>query len=116
MGWGEHTCRVYECFWSLGQLVVETLGVAFVRLFERPFVTMFLGNCSSDFSEILYEVRVQKVRKNVQSAFLIIITVLAMLAKNCPNFTFFAQNEEKWIFWIFFKNRASYFPNFVLEL
>ena len=33
-------------FWSLAQLVVETLGVAFVRPFVRPYVTLFLGNRS----------------------------------------------------------------------
>ena len=37
-------------FWSLDQLVVETLGVAFFRSYVRSYVrthaTLFLGNCS----------------------------------------------------------------------
>ena len=72
------------------------------RLSICPSVTLFLGNRSSDFSEILYEVRFQKVRKNVPSAFLIIFTVLAILAKNCPKWAFLAQNDKKWRFFAFF--------------
>ena len=41
-----------------------------VRSSARPYGTLFLGNRSLLFSEILYEVRVQKVRKNFPSAFL----------------------------------------------
>ena len=43
----------------------------------------------SHFPEILYEVRVQKVRKNVPRAFWIIFTILA---KNWPKFVFLAEN------------------------
>ncbi len=68
----------------------------------RASVTLFLRNRSSDFSEILYEVRVQKVRKNVPSAFLIIFTVLAILAKNSPKWVFLAQSDKKWRFFAFF--------------
>ena len=41
------------------------------------------------FPEILYEVRVQKVRKNVPRALLIIFIILA---KKCQKFVFFAEN------------------------
>ena len=75
---------------------------SYVRPFVRSYVTLFLKNRSSDFSEILYEVRVQKVRKNVPSAFLIIFTILAILAKNCPKWAFLAQNDKKWRFFAFF--------------
>ena len=77
-----------------------------VRAYVPASVTLFLRNRSSDFSEILYEVRVQKVRKNVPSAFLIIFTVLAILAKNCPNLAFLAQNDQKWRFFAFFSRTA----------
>jgi len=80
----------------------ETLGVASVRTSVRTSGTLFLRNRSSDFYEILYEVRVQKVRKNVPSAFLIIFTVLAILAKNSPKWVFLAQSDKKWRFFAFF--------------
>ena len=75
-------------FWSLDQLVVETLGVAFVRTYVRTYVrssvTLFLGNRSLLFYETLQLVRACRCEKNVPSAFLKIFTVLAILAKNCP--------------------------------
>ena len=53
--------HLYTFFWSLDQLVVETLGVAFVRTSDRPFVrpsvTLFLGNRSLLFYETLQLVR-----------------------------------------------------------
>ena len=52
-------------FWSLDQLVVETLGVTSVR----PFVTLFLGNSSLLFSKTLQLVRACKCEKNVPSTF-----------------------------------------------
>ena len=76
-------------FWSLDQLVVETLGVAFVRPFVRssviPYATLFLGNRSLFFSETLQLVRACQREKNVPSVFLIIFAILAILAKNCQN-------------------------------
>ena len=77
-------------FWSLDQLVVETLGVAFVRPSIRSSVTLFLGNRSLLFYETLQLVRACRCKKNVPSAFLKIFTVLAILAKNCPKWPFLA--------------------------
>ena len=53
-----------------------------VRSSVRSSVTLFLGNRSLLFSETLQLVRACKFEKNVPSAFLIIFTVLAILAKN----------------------------------
>ena len=50
----------------------ETLGVASVLPSIRLYAMLFLG----------------KRKKNVPSAFLINFTVLAIFAKNCPNFAF----------------------------
>ena len=65
---------------------LETLGVTsvrpYVRSFVRSLVTRFLGNHSLLFSETLQLVRACKCEKNVPSAFLIIFTILAILAKN----------------------------------
>ena len=69
-------------FWSLDQLVVETFGVASVRACVRTSATLFLGNRSLLFSETLQLVRACKRKKHVTSAFWIIFTVLAILAKN----------------------------------
>ena len=77
--------RMMACFWSLDQLVVETLGVASVRTSVSSYVctcaTLFLGNRSLLFSETLQLVRACRCEKNVPSAFLKISTVLAILAK-----------------------------------
>ena len=93
-------------FWSLDQLVVETLGVAFVRPYVRPFArtyaTLFLGNRSLLFSETVQLVRACRCEKNFPSAFLIIFTVLAILAKNCPKWPFLAKNDQNGGFWHFF--------------
>ena len=72
----ENCASDFPNFWSLDQLVVETLGVASVRLYVRPYVTLFLGNRSL--------VRACKCEKNVPIAFLIIFTLLAILAKIWP--------------------------------
>ena len=61
----------------------------------RPFVTAFLEIHPLLFSETLQLVRTQKGGKNVPSAFLIIFTVLAILAKNCPKWAFLAQSDKK---------------------
>ena len=61
----------------------------------RSFVTAFLEILPLLFSETLQLVRTQKGGKNVPSAFLIIFTVLAILAKNCPILAFLAQNAQK---------------------
>ena len=58
--------------------------------------------------EILYEVGVQKVRENFFKRFLMIFTVLAILAKNCPKLTFLAQNYQKWIFSLFYVLRTTH--------
>ena len=75
-----------QLFWSLDQRSFETLGVTSVRSYVRSSVrlsvTLFLGNRSLLFSETLQLVRDCKCEKNVPSAFLIIFTVLAILAKN----------------------------------
>ena len=73
-------------YWSLDHLVVETLGVAFVR----PCVTLFLGNRSLLFYETLQLVRACRCEKNYPSAFLKIFIVLAILAKNSPKWPFLA--------------------------
>ena len=54
----------------------------YVRAYVRLCVTPFLGNRSLLFSEALQLVRAFKREQNVPSAFLIIFTVLAILAKN----------------------------------
>ena len=92
----------FDHFWSLNQLVVETLGVAPVRPYVRLFATLFLGNRSSLFSETLPLVRAYRCEKIVQSAFLIIFTVLAILAKNCPKWPFLPKNDQNGGFWHFF--------------
>ena len=56
--------------------------------FVRSSVTLFLGNRSLLFSETLQLVRACKQEKNVPSAFLIIFTVSAILAKNWPKLAF----------------------------
>ena len=71
------------CFWSLDQRLFENLGVMSVHPCVPLYVALFLGNCSSDFSEILYEVRVQNVRKKVLSSF-VIFTNLVKNSQNCP--------------------------------
>ena len=53
-----------------------------VRTSVCPSAALFLGNRSLLFSETLLLVRACKREKNVPSAFLIIFTVLAILAKN----------------------------------
>ena len=69
----------------------------------RSSIILFLGNRSSHFPGILYEVRVQKV-------FLIIFTILA---KNCPKFVFLAQNGGFFLFFVvFFENHTLYFSIF----
>ena len=76
----------FSSFWSLDQRSFETLGVLFVRasvrMFVRSFATLFLGNRSLLFSETLQLVKACRREKNAPSAFLIIFTVLAILAKN----------------------------------
>ena len=77
-------------FWSLDQLVVETLGVTSVCLFVHPLVRLSVRHAFSrkpfiTFSETLQLVTACKREKNVPSAFLIIFTVLAILAKNWSN-------------------------------
>ena len=57
---------------------------SFVRPSVRSLVTQFLENRSLLFSESLQLVRAFKRKKNVPSAFLIIFTLLAILAKNWP--------------------------------
>ena len=54
------------------------------RPFVRPCVRKYLEIRSLLSSETLQLVRTQKRGKNVPSAFLIIFTVLAILAKICP--------------------------------
>ena len=54
----------------------------------RSLVTRFLGNRSLLFSETLELVRACKCEKNVPSAFFIILTVLAILAKNWSKLAF----------------------------
>ena len=77
--------------WSLDQLVVETLGVAFVRSYVRPYVRhAFSRKPLITFYETLQLVRAYRCEKNVPSAFLKIFTVLAILAKNCPKWPFLA--------------------------
>ena len=81
--------RIIVHFWSLDQLVVETLGVAFVRTYVHPFVrNAFSRKLFIIFSETLELVRACKREKNVPSAFLIIFTVLAILAKNWSKWPF----------------------------
>ena len=98
---------------------LETLGVTSVRTYVRPFirsfVSLFLGNRSLLFSETLQFVRACRCEKNVPSAFLIIFTVLAILAKNCPKWPFLSKNDQNGGFWHFFQNCASEFPYFLLE-
>ena len=55
-----------------------------VRSFVRSSVPDFLENRSLLFSETWQLVRTRKGGKNVPSAFLIIFTVFAILAKNSP--------------------------------
>ena len=64
---------------------LETLGVC---PSVRTYVARFLGNRSLLFSETLQLVRACKFEKNVPSAFLIIFTVLAILAKNWSKWPF----------------------------
>ena len=71
-------------FLSLDQLVIENLGVVFVRM----YVTLFLGKRSLLFSKTLQLVRACKPEKNVPSAFLIIFTVLGISAKKFQNWPF----------------------------
>ena len=52
-----------------------------VRAYVRSRGTLFLGNRSLLFSETLHILRACKHQKNVPRAFLIIFTVLAILAK-----------------------------------
>ena len=69
------------CFYSKilenfeeNRLLSEKLFSLVVQFFVSPPMGRIrtLGNCSSHFSEILYEVMVQKVRKNFPRAFMII--------------------------------------------
>ena len=89
-------------FWSLDQLVVETLGVTSVRTSVHSYATLFLGNRSLLFYETLQLVRACRLEKNVPSAFLKIFTVLAILAKNCPKWPFLAKNDQNGGFFHFF--------------
>ena len=72
-----------------------------IHLIKRVFVALFLKNRSSHFSEILYDVRLQKFSKNFPSTFLRKFPDLAILAKKCPNTNVFG------IFW----NLALEIPN-----
>ena len=93
----------YSYFWSLDQRSFETLGVASVRTYVRPSVTLFLWNRSSDFSEILYEVRVQKVRKMFQGLFW----------SFSPFWPFWSKTVQNWPFWPkMTKNGGLQFANF----
>ena len=85
-----------------------------VRPSVRSCVTLFLGNRSLIFYETLQLVRACRCEKNVPSAFLKILTVFAILAKNCPKWPFFGVPKME-VFSIFFQNRTSEFPNFLLE-
>ena len=67
-------------FWSLDEVVGDLRS--HVCPYVRMCVTRFLGNLSLLFSETLQLVRACKCEKKVPSAFLIIFTVLAILAKN----------------------------------
>ena len=77
------------CFRSLDQRSFETLGIVSVR----PCVTLFLGNRFLKFY-------MKSDLKSSLSAFLTIFTVLAILAKNCPNLAFFSRIAHQ-IFLIF---------------
>ena len=101
-----------QYFFGLSTKSLETLWVEFVRTCVRTCVTRFLGNRSLIFSETLQLVRACRCEKNVPSAFLIMFTVLAILAKNCPIWPFLAKNDQNGGFWHFFSITAH--QNFLI--
>ena len=108
---------MYEFYWSLDQLVVETLGVTSVRSYVLSFVrpSRFLGNRSLLFSETLQLVRACRCEKNVPRALLIIFTILAILAKNCPTWPFLAKNDQNRGFWHFSRTAHQNFLIFCVK-
>ena len=73
--------KMFQALFDLSTELLETLGVASVRPFVRPYVrNAFSRKPLITFSETLQLVRACRRKKNVPSAFLIIFTVLA---KNC---------------------------------
>ena len=103
-----HFIRVF----GLSTKSLETLGVVFVRPYVRTSRFFLETVLSLLFSETLQVVRACKRKKNVPSAFLIIFTVLAILAKNWPKLAFLAENNQNGGFLLFSQNHASVFPNF----
>ena len=73
--------------------------------YEIPNSTPSVENkhfLSIHFSETLHLVTACKCEKNVPRAYLIIFTVLAILAKNYPKWACLAQSDKKWRFFAFF--------------
>ena len=103
----------FYIFWSLDQLVVETLGVAFVRTYVRTYVRH--GRKSRDLARRLVELKTGPMRPNIEKIFKIFflqfkmfhyaswaISTWVLVGKNHFKVV---KKSENWIlvrFWVFF--------------
>ena len=97
---------------------VRTLNLGLVRpsvhSSVRSYVLKYLKIHLLLSSETLQLVISQKGRE-ISKRFCEKNPILLILAKNCPNLTFLAQNAQKWTFFSFLVINSLEFANFLYE-